>query len=199
MKLSLERSTKYFALALVGLALFAALGTQVYAATASAQTNLQVIVGAAANISVVTGSPTAISLIGATDFTGHYTGSTQIQFGLRTNASTTSSITVKGITDFHSTPAGHTGPSLDNKDLSYSCTALDAAGSPGVLNGSPVFCAGGSPKTIVGTPTDVLTGIGGLSKTNNALLTLTWTIPSDSPSWDADTYSGTIEFMVTAN
>jgi hypothetical protein len=196
MTLSIKWLTKYFALTLVLVALVAGLGTTAYAASANASTNLQVVVGAAANISVVTASPTTFTL-SSTDFLGNYTGATQIQFGLRTTSGGTGTITVKGTSEF-SPGAGGTRPSLDNADLSYTCTALDDAGSPALSPSGLTFCGGGSTKTILNTPTDVLTGIGASKKTNNAKLTLGWTIP-DNANWDAGTYSGTVQFTVTAN
>jgi len=195
MNLSLKRVTKYFALTLVCFALMAGLGTQAYAATANASTNLQVVVGAAANISVVTASPTTFSL-SSTDFLGSYTGATQIQFGLRTTSGGTGTITVQGTANFTGAGAG-SGPSLNNADLNYACSVGDfVPGTPNVLTGALVYCTGASAKTKL-TPTNVLAGIGALSKTNNAKLTLNWTIP-DNAAWDADTYTGTIQFTVTA-
>jgi hypothetical protein len=197
MNLSLKRVTKYFVLTLVLVALVAGLGTTAYAASANASTQLQVVVGAAANISVVTASPTTLPLTGGTDFTGTYAGTTQIQFGLRTTSGGSATITVQGFAEFTPITGGNVGPSLDNADLSYTCTALDAAGSPALSPTGLTFCGGTTLTTKLLTPTNVLTGIGASKKTNNAQLTLTWTIP-DNANWDADTYSGTVKFIVTA-
>jgi len=196
MTLSIKWLTKYFALTLVLVALVAGLGTTAYAASANASTNLQVVVGAAANISVVTASPTTFSL-SATDFTGTYSGATQIQFGLRTTSGQSATITVQGFAEFSPGAAG-TRPSLNDADLKYTCSTLDDPGSPALSTTGLTFCGGTTTKTILGTPTDVLTGIGALKKTNNAQLTLAWTI-LDNANWDAGTYSGTVKFIVTAN
>jgi hypothetical protein len=196
MNLSLERLTKYVALTLVCFALMAALGTRAYGATATATPTLTVTINNAAMISTpnVTFIPP-----GTIDFTGNYTGTSVLTFSLRASANAgTGSITVQGLADFTGANGG-VGPSLNLSDLTYSCAAGDLTpGSPHSFFGALTYCQGGNPQTSTSSATGVLTGIGAKSRTKNAVLNVHWVIP-DSASFDADTYTGTVTFTVTAN
>ena len=193
MNLSLKRVTKYFALALVGLALMAASGTWTYAATtATATPLLTVTVGTAA-----TASATAVTFASpGSDFTGNYTGDTTLTFGIRTTASGgTGSITVEGSTEF--SPIN--GPSIAGGKLSYTCAVGDLTeGTPAQLGGGYTYCTGGTTTVVMNTPKNVLAPIGANARTSGATLLVHFIIPEDA-SYPAATYTGNVRFTVTAN
>jgi hypothetical protein len=179
---------------LLCLAWIGATATQMFGASATATPTLSVTVQAAATLT--TPNVTFVSS-GATDFTATFTGTSVLTFGIRTNAAGgTGTLTVQGTSDFVGANAG-AGPSLDNKDMSYDCAAADLTGGSGSLTGTLAYCGGAVQKTKLASATPVLSGIGAKSKATGKTLSVHYTIP-DSSAFDADTYTGTVTYTVSA-